>query len=69
MLSLFSVKAVIRKKNYSMEMHSTAKKGSITLIAHGHLKKLDESKRTQNKQTEVIKGSRQFQRRKLNNTK
>ena len=39
-----------------------AKKGSIRLIAYGHLKKLDKVKRIQDKQKKAIDGSRMYQK-------
>lgn len=41
-----------------------AKTGSITLIAHGHLKKLDKVKRIQNEKKEAIDRGRTYQKRK-----
>jgi hypothetical protein len=52
-----------------MKIHLMAKKGSITLIAHGHLKNLDDSKKTQNKHKKVIKQNRNYQRRKVTSIK
>lgn len=64
MLSLFSVKTVIRKKFITQKMPLIAKTGSITLIAYGHLKKLDKVKRIQNEKKEAIDRGRTYQKRK-----
>lgn len=46
-----------------------AKTGSITLIAYGHLKKLDKVKRIQNEKKEAIDRGRTYQKRKADQYK